>query len=127
MFLMMFVGFFFVAASDVSAQNCKPGPNQIAIFADWKYQGDCRIIDFGQLKKKEGFPVDTRDLNNVEEVGFANDSMSSVLLGRNVGVQLCVDINLEGTCRSFDKSIPDLSKTDVGNDSVSSLGIYRIR
>jgi hypothetical protein len=111
MFLMMFVGLFWAAASDASAQNCRPKANQVALFEDWKYQGNCVLVDAGELY-------------NVEDVGFPNDNLSSILFGRNVAsVELCEDVNLGGKCQTFYKSVGDFSKLKIGNDTVSSMRI----
>ena len=111
MFLMMFVGLFLVAASDASAQNCKPGRNQVALFEDWKYQGNCVVVDAGELY-------------NVEDVGFPNDNLSSIRFGSNIkSVEFCEDVNLEGSCQTFYKSVGDFSKLRIGNDTVSSMKI----
>ena len=111
MFLMMFVGLFLVAASDASAQKCKPKANQVALFEDWKYQGNCVVVNAGELY-------------DVEDVGFPNDNLSSILFGRNIkSVTLCEDNNLEGSCQTFYKSVGNFNKLRIGNDTVSSMTI----
>lgn len=115
MFLtMIFVGMFLVAAGDASAQDCKPGPNQIALFADINYQGKCVVLDAGELY-------------NVEDVGFTNDTLSSVMFGSNIStVILYEDINLKGKKLTFAKNVATLENTFVGNDTVSSI-IIRLK
>ena len=60
-----------VSAGDVSAQNCRPDANQIAIFDDWKFEGKCKVLDIAGYATPEA-------------LGFDNDSISSILVGKNV-------------------------------------------
>lgn len=115
MFLtIMFVGMFFIAASDASAQSCKPGPNQVALFEDIDYQGKCVVLDAGELY-------------NVEDVNFANDTLSSVMFGSNISTVILYEhINLKGKKLTFAKSVTTLENTFVGNDTVSSM-IIRLK
>ena len=111
MFLMMVFGMFLIAASDASAQGCRPKANQVALFEDWKYKGNCVVVDAGELY-------------NVEDVGFPNDNLSSILFGRNIAsVTLCADNNLGGYCQTFYKRVGDFAKLRIGNDTVSSMKI----
>lgn len=108
---MMFVGLFFVVASDASGQNCKPGPNQVALFEDLKYEGNCVVVDAGELY-------------NVEDVGFPNDTLSSIMFGSNIkSVELCEDFNLKGKRQTFYQSVGDFTNLRIGNDTVSSIKI----
>lgn len=113
MFLtLMFIGMFLVAASDASAQSCKPGPNQVALFVDVNYQGKCVVLDAGKPNK----------VNNVEDVGFPNDTLSSVLFGSNVSWAVLYEhIDFKGKKKTYYESIPSLEDSFVGNDTVSSM------
>jgi len=114
MFLTMIIGLFFIAASDASAQDCKPGPNQVALFEDINYQGKCVVVDASEKI-------------NVEDVGFPNDMLSSVKFGSNISTVILYEhIDLKGKKLTFAKSVSTLENTFVGNDTVSSL-IIRLK
>ena len=110
----LFLGIFFVAAGDASAQNCNPGPNQVALFEDINYQGKCVVVGAGEKI-------------NVSDVGFADNVLSSVKFGSNIStIILYQDADVKGKKLTFAKSVDTLIGTFVGNDTVSSL-IVRIK
>jgi len=53
--------------------SCKPNANQIAVYEHVNYKGACAILGIGSHK-------------NSSEIGVANDTISSVLVGKNVAV-----------------------------------------
>lgn len=103
---------FIVSAGDVSAQNCRPNANQIAIFDDWKFEGKCKVLDIAGYATPEA-------------LGFDNDSISSILVGKNVQVEICQNDLYKGTCETLVSDNDFLGNTSVGNDSVSSIRVTR--
>lgn len=110
MFLTMFFGLFFIATGDVSAQNCVPKDNQIAVFKDWKYTGECRVLNVG-------------DYANDKAMNFKNDAISSVKVGKNVKAMLCEHFDFRGVCQTFETNNEFLKGTKVENDKVSSVKV----
>lgn len=56
-----------------SSVNCKPNANQIAVYEHVRYKGACALLGVGNYKSSS-------------EIGVANDTISSVLVGTNVAV-----------------------------------------
>ena len=103
---------FIVSAGDVSAQNCRPNANQIAIFDDWKFEGKCKVLDIAGYATPEA-------------LGFDNDSISSILVGKNVQAEICQNDLYKGACQTLVSDNDFLENTSVGNDSVSSIRVTR--
>ncbi|HQZ95698.1 MAG TPA: hypothetical protein PLP21_05235 [Pyrinomonadaceae bacterium] len=109
-FIGLCLGFIFAAAETASAQFCKPNANQVAIFNDWRFEGACKILNPGN------YPTP-------QSMGMPNDSITSIMVGANVQVELCADNDFQGACQTFDSNNDFLENTRVGNDNVSSLRI----
>ena len=112
MFLIMVCGMFFIAAGNVSAQNCVPKDNEVALFKDWKFGGDCKVL------KIHGY------LNIVTDAGFENDAVSSIKVGKNVQAVVCENANFQGVCQTFTADNEFLEGTEIGNDRISSLKVF---
>lgn len=109
-FIGLSLGFIFAASETASAQFCKPNANQVAIFLDWRYEGHCKILNPGN------YPTP-------QSMGMANDSISSIMVGANVNVELCADNNFQGACQVFNSNNDFLGNTRVGNDNASSMRV----
>lgn len=114
---MMFIGVClvvvgFLAVGSVSAQNCRPNANQIAIFDDWRFEGKCKVLDIAGYATPEA-------------LGFDNDSISSILVGNNVQAEICQNDLYKGACETLTSDNDFLENTRVGNDSVSSIRVTR--
>ena len=80
----------FSFSEDVKAQNCKPSPEQVAVFTQPLYMGSCTVLDQG-------------DHLNIS-VSILRDSVRSIIVGRNVSVRLCEQPGLKGTCETIERS-----------------------
>lgn len=98
-----------------------PGPNKVAVFQHSNYRGICSIL-----------PIDTYVTS--KHLRMPNDSISSIIVGRNVQVSVCNHIaqgrvvsvlNFEDpmACQTFTGSKQILSNTRIGNDTISSAEV----
>jgi hypothetical protein len=53
--------------------SCKPNADQVAVYEHVDYKGACAVLGVGNYK-------------NSSEIGIANDTISSVLVGKNVAI-----------------------------------------
>jgi len=90
--------------------SCDPNADQIALFVDANYSGQCVVKGTGQ------YP-------NPGAVGLPNDSISSIKVGGNVQAILCEHDGYGGVCETFTGDDPDLSNNSIGNDRVSSAKV----
>ena len=90
--------------------SCNPNADQIALFVDPNYSGQCVVKGIGE------YP-------NPGAIGLPNDSISSVKVGGNVKAILCRDDNYGGGCETFTSDDPDLGNNSIGNDQVSSVKV----
>ncbi|MEQ1603477.1 MAG: hypothetical protein ABL999_01260 [Pyrinomonadaceae bacterium] len=111
-FVGLFLGFMFAAAETASAQLCKPNADQIAVFENDNFQGRCKVLNVG-------------DFPSPQRIGFDNDSITSLKVGANVQVDVCEDDNYQGVCQTYGEDAGTLVGTNIGNDSISSLKVYR--
>jgi len=89
---------------------CSPGPDQISLFVDADYGGQCVIKGIG-------------DYPNPAAIGLPNDAISSVKVGSNVQAVLCEHDNFYGICETFTADDPYLGDNGIGNDMVSSVRV----
>jgi len=94
----------------VGGGGCSPGADQIALFVDANYSGQCVTKGIGSY-------------SNPAALGLPNDSISSIKVGSNVKATLCRDDNYSGTCESFTDNDGDLTDSGIGNDQVSSAKV----
>lgn len=106
------LGLLMFAAASASAQNCVPNANQIAVFENDNFQGRCKVINIG-------------DFPSPQRMGFDNDSITSLKVGADVQVDVCGDDNYQGGCQTYGEDARTLVGTNIGNDSISSLRVYR--
>jgi len=93
-----------------SSPSCNPGANQIALFVDGDYRGQCVVKGVGQ------YP-------NPSAIGLPNDQISSIKVGSDVRATLCQDDNYQGVCEVFLGDDPNLTDNSIGNDTVSSVKV----
>lgn len=91
-------------------QNCTPDANQVALYVDPNYAGQCITKGVGEY-------------SNPGAIGLPNDSISSIKVGSNVRAILCKDDNYGGGCETLEGDDPDLGNNSIGNDQVSSLKV----
>jgi hypothetical protein len=65
------------------------------------------------------------DYPNPESIGIPNDSVSSIQLGGDTQVVLCVDNNYLNDCQKFAASYPHLGSSRIGNDRLSSARVQK--
>lgn len=99
----------FTKSYDCSA-SCNPGADQIALFVDANYSGQCVVKGVGE------YP-------NPAAIGLPNDAISSIKVGGSVQALLCRDDNYGSTCETLTGDDPNLSDNPVGNDQVSSAKV----
>lgn len=93
-----------------SRYSCNPNADQIALFVDPNYGGQCVVKGIG-------------DYTNPGAIGLPNDSISSIKVGGNVKANLCRDDNYAGGCETFTGDDNDLGGNSIGNDQVSSVKV----
>lgn len=91
---------------------CIPGPKQIALFTQPNYQGNCTILNTGIYYGMVYVP------------GIENDEVSSLLIGNQAFTVLFRDNNLKGIYEMITAHEPDLSENTLGDNTLSSLGVY---
>ncbi len=92
------------------AASCDPASDQIALFVDANYDGQCVVKDIGQ------YP-------NSSAIALPNDSISSIRVGDEVQATLCEHNDYGGICEVFSGDDPNLSDNTIGNDQVSSVSV----
>ncbi|HNP97129.1 MAG TPA: hypothetical protein PKJ63_15925 [Cyclobacteriaceae bacterium] len=102
--------FFFLPIPSEAQSECVPSDSEIAVFRHADYKGKCRISG------KNDYPT-------LESLKIENDSISSIKVGRNVQVILCVHTWYLGHCERITEDVPFLGTTPIGNDRVSSMKI----
>jgi hypothetical protein len=101
------------------AQRCPdPGPNQITVFRDHDFQGNCKTLGVGEFPNSAYlFPV-------------SNDSISSLKVGSNVRAHLFKDRDFSGPVALYEAGsihnvrFPDSSPLSLGpnvNDKTTSI------
>jgi|GEM_PF-3862470 len=90
--------------------SCTPGDDQIALYVDGGYTGQCVKLGLG-------------DYANSAAIGLPSDSLSSVQVGAKALAVLCRDDGFNGGCATLDRSTGDMGQTTVGNDQVSSVRV----
>lgn len=87
--------------------SCSPGTNQVALYVDSNYAGQCVVKGLGNY-------------SNPGAIGLPNDSISSIKIGSGAKAVLCEHDNYGGTCETFTTSDSNLGDNAIGNDRVSS-------
>jgi hypothetical protein len=98
-----------VVSEDTFAQECEPSANEIVVFTEPNFQGECRKYIIGSSP----LPV-RKEWNN---------SISSIKVGAKVKVWMCQDIHFEGICEQLTRSDRDLKDNKVGDNQISSFSI----
>ena len=73
--------------------RCRPNANQVAVYEHVDYKGACSVLGVGSYK-------------NSSQIGVANDTISSVLVGRNVAIVGYKHTNFGSTNFYSDENIP---------------------
>lgn len=100
----------FIPVPAPAPARCAPSADQIGLFADVNYGGQCVVRGIGS------YP-------NPSALGLPNDSISSIKVGSNVKAILCRDDNYGGGCETFTSDDSDLRGNSIGNDQVSAARV----
>lgn len=90
--------------------TCTPDANQVALFIDGDYRGQCVVKGIGAY-------------TNPSAIGMPNDSISSVMVGSNVRLLLFEHDGYQGRSSTFSGNDSNLSNNTIGNDSASSMKV----
>ncbi len=96
----------------VNCNNPSPNSDQIGLYSDENYCGTAKILGVGEY-------------SSPGNMGFPNDSLSSIKVGSNVRAQLCKDDNYAGGCEDFNGDDSRLGDNGIGDNSVSSVKVIR--
>ncbi len=99
-----------IAYENPPPPTCNPNADQIALFVDPNYGGQCVVKGVG-------------DYPNPAAIGLPNDSISSLRVGSNVRAMLCRDDDYGGGCETFSGDDPDLGDNSIGDNQVSSVRV----
>jgi hypothetical protein len=88
----------------------------VALFQHADFKGDCTVKGTGTF-------------NHTAEMGIANDSISSLIVGGGVIVKVCSDQNLGARCERFGNlnDVHTLVGSYVGNDAITSIEVKWVR
>ncbi len=115
-FLTMSIALTIIMSGSTNAQTatCAPGPDQVAIFEHGggdKRVGECKILGVGTYA-------------NAAAMGFGDNSMSSIKVGKNVIAIICDLPDFKGACEVMDADDGDLrNNPTIKNDTASSLRV----
>jgi len=116
-----------VVPTKSTAANCRPNANQVAVFEHSEYKGACAVLGVGNYK-------------NSSEIGVANDTITSVLVGSNVAMVGYKNTNYGSVNFFGDKNVPYMKGKDSpnplkgkvvevgtpgGGDSISSIRVIK--
>jgi hypothetical protein len=93
-----------------SSPGCSLTANQVALFSSPNYGGTCVIKNVGE------YP-------NAASIGVNNDDISSVMVGTNVRLILCRDVDYLGGCETFSGDDPNLTDNSIGDNQASSAKV----
>jgi hypothetical protein len=89
-----------------------PAPDQVLLFMDRDFQGQFIVNGVGRV-------------DWIENAGLRNDALSSVMVGDNVKLIVCTDINMGPPCTTFTRSDNNLQNDAVGDNNASSFEVVR--
>jgi murein DD-endopeptidase MepM/ murein hydrolase activator NlpD len=89
--------------------TCSPGPNQVALYAESEFQGDCTILDAGAYPDAVSFG------------GVGGDRAASIQVGSDLVATLFSDPGYTGRSETLTRSDRDLAENAVGAGTLSSL------
>ncbi len=88
---------------------CSPGPNQVALYAEPEFKGDCTVLDAGAYPDALSFG------------GVGDDGAASVQVGASLAVTLFSESGYTGRSETLFNSDRDLAGNLVGARTLSSL------
>lgn len=94
---------------ELGTQECQPKADQVALFMHSNFVAPCVVKNMGLY-------------GNSSKIGLKNDSISSVIIGRDSQVLLCEHSNFKN-CVELKGSDSNLGDNRIGHDQVSSLKV----
>jgi len=91
--------------------TCQPTSNQVAIFSDINYQGQCQILGNGSFPNSGYFSL------------VGEDNTRSVLVGANLQAQLFTEANYVGRSEILRGNDPNLSDNLTASGTLSSIKV----
>jgi hypothetical protein len=88
--------------------TCEPGENQIGIYSDTDFQGNCQILDLGEYTQ-----LSPSSDNNVE----------AIQVGANVSAELFNEANFSGRSETIFQNESDLDDNQIGGNEISSIRV----
>jgi hypothetical protein len=111
---------------------CVPGASQVAFFIDANYSGGCVVRGPGAYPTSGSIGLPNRlhlllnvgNYANAAAIGLADNSISSLRIGRSVQACACDDENYATTCLAFLADSSNLGDASGNwNDRISSLKV----
>lgn len=87
-------------------------PDQVAFHTDSDFGGSCVLRSLG-------------DYPSSALIGLPEDSISSIVVGRNVQTYVCADSYFEGSCELITAGDASLGNNLIGHDRISSVKVQR--
>jgi|GEM_PF-4025758 len=98
-----------VGTTDARAE-CPVRAGYVALFSDAGFKGTCVTLSIGDYASHTQIPL-------------PNDAVSSVRVARDVQLYACSDEYFGGVCQLINQDVPDMTRSRVGNDAISSLKV----
>jgi len=92
------------------ADSCNPNADQVALFVDSEYSGQCVVKGIGQY-------------SNPGAIGLPNDSISSIMIGGNVQATLYEHDDFQGRSEVFTSADSSLRSNIIDDNAVSSVKV----
>jgi hypothetical protein len=89
------------------APACQPGSDQVGVYSDSDYRGQCKILNWG----------------NYTELSTLNNTIESIQIGPNVMAQLFIDPNFAGRSETIIRDESDLEDNPIGGNQITSLKV----
>lgn len=90
---------------------CTPGANQVALFSETDFRGECQNLGAGEYSNAAGFGI------------VGDDNIESVLLGSNVFATLYSGADFSGRSSTLASADSSLEDNPIGVNTVSSLKV----
>ncbi len=91
---------------------CQPGAEQVGLWAEENYRGDCQVLGLGEYAK-------------AKQLGIGNNTTESLRVGAGVMALAYAETQFGGQEEVFLKDWPSLEGSVLGPDAISSLKVVR--
>ena len=101
----------FDCSPQLPAPSCQPSSNQVAIFSEINYQGDCQLLGDGSYPQSS-------------YLGLVGDNNTkSILVGANLQAQLFTETNYAGRSEILRRNDSNLSDNLTASGTLSSIKV----